>query len=231
MPTLPLSIEIRFPSHFTHCVLLFTQPRSSNNVRLSQSSSWIRSSEEVFPAPERMIVDGTCLTEVTTERRNPELISKEEAEHGTEEQRQGGEQNEEEQPALGYVAAIIIASTCLPSTGAAVSADVNSCTVEQVPETGSTVDWCRSLELFPEIVRKMDKKPLKICLKATTIQELPDSSIDLVGLLKLKVIKVLNSSPSSLFTLTNFVPLKVGGCPQLGGLFARFRESPPFNSC
>ncbi|MED6185174.1 hypothetical protein PIB30_054522 [Stylosanthes scabra] len=69
-----------------------------------------------------------------------------------------------------------------PSTGAAVSADVSSLMVEQVPKTGSTVDWCRSLEFFPEIVRKMDKKPLKLCLKATAIQELPDSSVDLVGL-------------------------------------------------
>ncbi|MED6127354.1 hypothetical protein PIB30_087341 [Stylosanthes scabra] len=77
---------------------------------------------------------------------------------------------------------VIVASPCLPCTGAVVSADVSTLTVEQAPETGSTVDWYRSLELFPEIVRKMDKKPLKICLKANAIQELPDSSIDLVGL-------------------------------------------------
>ncbi|XLR13691.1 hypothetical protein S83_041629 [Arachis hypogaea] len=87
-------------------------------------------------------------------------------------------------------------------------------------------NWCRRLGLFPDIVGKMDK-PLKICLKATVIQELPDSLVDLVGLryLDLTSCEKLGYLPSSLFMLPNFVTLKVGGCPQLGGSFARFRES------
>ncbi|XLT49685.1 hypothetical protein S245_042884, partial [Arachis hypogaea] len=89
-----------------------------------------------------------------------------------------------------------------------------------------SLNWCRRLGLFPDIVGKMDK-PLKICLKATAIQELPDSFVDLVGLLYLDLTSCekLGYLPSSLFMLPNFVTLKVGGCPQLGGSFARFRES------
>ncbi|XP_057749884.1 disease resistance protein RUN1-like [Arachis stenosperma] len=87
-------------------------------------------------------------------------------------------------------------------------------------------NWCRILGLFPDIVRKMDK-PLKICLKATAIQELPDSFVDLVGLryLDLTSCEKLGYLPSCLFMLPNFVTLKVGGCPQLGRSFARFRGS------
>ncbi|KAL1362261.1 hypothetical protein AAHE18_03G067400 [Arachis hypogaea] len=89
-------------------------------------------------------------------------------------------------------------------------------------------NWCRILGLFPDIVGKMDK-PLKICLKATAIQELPDSFVDLVGLryLDLTSCEKLGYLPSSLFMLPNFVTLKVGGCPQLGRSFARFRGSLP----
>ncbi|KAL1362029.1 hypothetical protein AAHE18_03G049600 [Arachis hypogaea] len=87
-------------------------------------------------------------------------------------------------------------------------------------------NWCTSLGLFPDIVGKMDK-PLKICLKATAIEELPDSFFDLVGLryLDLTSCEKLGFLPSSLFMLPNLVTLKVGGCPQLGGAFARFRGS------
>ncbi|RYR69748.1 hypothetical protein Ahy_A03g016296 isoform C [Arachis hypogaea] len=92
-------------------------------------------------------------------------------------------------------------------------------------------NWCRRLGLFPDIVGKMDK-PLKICLKATAIQELPDSFVDLVGLhyLDLTSCEKLGYLPSCLFMLPNFVTLKVGGCPQLGGSFARFRESLSTNA-
>ncbi|XP_052114071.1 disease resistance protein Roq1 [Arachis duranensis] len=87
-------------------------------------------------------------------------------------------------------------------------------------------NWCTRLGLFPHIVEKMDK-PLKICLKATAIQEIPDSFVDLVGLhyLDLTSCEKLGYLPSCLFMLPNLVTLKVGGCPQLGGSFARFRGS------
>ncbi|XLU48084.1 hypothetical protein S245_042899 [Arachis hypogaea] len=87
-------------------------------------------------------------------------------------------------------------------------------------------NWCARLGLFPLIVEMMNK-PLKICLKATAIEELPDSFVDLVGLryLDLTSCEKLGYLPSSLFMLPNFVTLKVGGCPQLGRSFAGFRES------
>ncbi|QHN99438.1 Disease resistance-like protein [Arachis hypogaea] len=72
----------------------------------------------------------------------------------------------------------------------------------------------------------MDKL-LKICLKATAIEELPHSFVDLVGLcyLDLTSCEKLGYLPSSLFMLPNFVTLKVGGCPQLVDHFAECHSS------
>ncbi|KAK7260418.1 hypothetical protein RIF29_26443 [Crotalaria pallida] len=75
---------------------------------------------------------------------------------------------------------------------------------------------CNNLECFPEIDKEMGK-PLKIYLMDTSIELLPHSVGNLVGLeyVDMTCCYKLQYLPSSLFMLPNLVTLKVGGCSQL----------------
>ncbi|XP_029130719.1 probable disease resistance protein At4g19520 [Cajanus cajan] len=70
-------------------------------------------------------------------------------------------------------------------------------------------------------------KPLKIDMIYTSIEELPESIKNLIGLNYLDITgcKGLQHLPSSLFMLPNFVTLKIRECCQLGVSFRRIRAS------
>ncbi|CAJ2634165.1 unnamed protein product [Trifolium pratense] len=87
---------------------------------------------------------------------------------------------------------------------------------------------CRELKHFPDIVNKMDK-PLNIDMTNTSIEKLPNSVGNLIGLVSLNMqwSRKLEYLPSSLFTLPNVEALYFFGCYELG-TFRRFLpDSPP----
>ena len=90
------------------------------------------------------------------------------------------------------------------------------------------LNLCLELEHFPDIVNKMNK-PLKIYMKNTAIEKLPDSIGNLIGLVSIEMpnSKKLKYLPSSLFMLPNVVTLKFGGCYLLGQSLRICRDDIP----
>ena len=89
-----------------------------------------------------------------------------------------------------------------------------------------SLNLCTKLAFFPEISGTMNSK-LKINMLDTAIKKLPESIEKLTGLNSLEMTdcKELQHIPSTLFTLPNFVTLKVGGCRRLRESFTRIKGS------
>jgi Leucine-rich repeat (LRR) protein len=90
------------------------------------------------------------------------------------------------------------------------------------------LDWCQNLKHFPHIENEMNT-PLKIHMMDTSIKKLPNSVVNLLGLVSMdmKYNKNLEYLPSCLFKLPNVVAFDFGGCSKLGESFRRFLPDSP----
>ncbi|KAJ7970184.1 Disease resistance protein [Quillaja saponaria] len=84
---------------------------------------------------------------------------------------------------------------------------------------------CNSLTKFPEILEKMEKIKF-IDVSGTSIEELPSSFQNLVGIEDLHMVRCLALSilPSSLLMLQNLKELNMGFCPKLQNSFGKFKD-------